>query len=202
MREKRLSSSQLLHGKISNALNAQVEKPLKGGASFSRTNRLLRLFWSVTWLLLCSWTPTPMHRFRVAVLKLFGAQIAWSAHVYGSARIWLPSNLSMGEHSCLGPYVNCYCMAPISLSDFAIVSQGSHLCSGSHDIEDPDFQLILKPIRILEGAWVASEAFVGPGVTIHASAVLGARGVLFKNAEANGVYVGNPAVFVRYRTQS
>ena len=106
----------------------------------------------------------------------------------------------MGEHSCLGPRVNCYSMASITLGKYAVTSQGAHLCTGMHDIEDADFQLSAKPIVLEERAWVAAEAFVGPGVTIHQGAVLGARGVLFKDAEAYGVYVGNPAALVRYRS--
>jgi putative colanic acid biosynthesis acetyltransferase WcaF len=90
-------------------------------------------------------------------------------------------------------------MASITLEQHAVASQGAHLCTGLHDIEDPDFQLSARPIVLEERAWVAAEAFVGPGVTIHQGAVLGARGVLFKDAEAWGVYVGNPAVLIRKR---
>jgi putative colanic acid biosynthesis acetyltransferase WcaF len=42
-------------------------------------------------------------------------------------------------------------------------------------------------------AWVAAEAFVGPGVTVGEGAVLGARGVAFKALEPWTVYAGNPA---------
>lgn len=91
-------------------------------------------------------------------------------------------------------------MAPVRLESGAIVSQGAHLCAGMHDIEDPAFQLVVKPITIGLNAWIAAEAFVGPGVSIGEGAVLGARAVLFKSAEPNGVYVGNPAVLVKHRS--
>jgi putative colanic acid biosynthesis acetyltransferase WcaF len=90
-------------------------------------------------------------------------------------------------------------MAPVHLKLGAIVSQGAHLCAGMHDTEDPEFQLVVKPITVGENAWIAAEAFVGPGVRIGEGAVLGARTVLFKNAEPFGVYVGNPAVQVKKR---
>lgn len=57
-------------------------------------------------------------------------------------------------------------MAKIHLDDFAILSQGGRLCAGTHDIEDVHFQLKAKPITIHKHAWVASEAFVGPGVEV------------------------------------
>ncbi|MET3516156.1 acetyltransferase-like isoleucine patch superfamily enzyme [Pseudacidovorax sp. 1753] len=90
----------------------------------------------------------------------------------------------------------------IFIGDFAVVSQGAHLCAGSHDIEDENFQLITRPINIGPRAWVAAEAFVGPGVTVGASAVLGARGVAFKDLDGYGVYVGNPAKKIKSRVKN
>lgn len=180
-------------------LDSEVTRPTQGGASYSLKHRGIRIVWMLCWKLLASWTPAPLHRWRIALLKLFGAEVDWSAHVYGSTKIWLPRNLTMGKHACLGPKVNCYSMAMISLEEYAIVSQGAFLCAGTHDVDDQYFQLIAKPILIQTAAWVAAEAFVGPGVTIGAHSVVGARCVAFKNTEANGIYVGNPAKLVRQR---
>jgi putative colanic acid biosynthesis acetyltransferase WcaF len=160
---------------------------------------LIRAVWIVTWGLFASWTPAPLHRWRVWLLNVFGANVHPTAHVYGSARVWYPPNLTMAAHSCLGPRVNCYSMAEIRLEEFAVVSQGSHLCAGDHDIEDPDFQLLVKPIMLEAHVWIAAEAFVGPGVTVGESAVVGARAVLLKDAEPRGVYAGNPAQLLRHR---
>lgn len=90
-------------------------------------------------------------------------------------------------------------MAPIHLKAGAIISQGTHLCAGMHDITDEHFQLICKEIVVGERAWVAAEAFIGPGVAIGDAAVVGARGVVFKSIEPGSVYVGNPARFLRMR---
>lgn len=173
--------------------------PTEGGASYSFSQRLQRLAWNVVWTMLASWTPAPMHRWRVFLLRLFGAQVHPTSHVYGSAKIWLPQNLIMGPYACLGPRVNCYCMAPIRLDDHAIVSQGAHLCAGTHDVDDEYFQLIAKPIVVESYAWIAAEAFIGPGVTIGKHSVLGARSVLFKDTVSNGIYAGNPAKLIRQR---
>ena len=181
-------------------LDARESKPIEGGPSFSLGHRLFRAAWNVAWLLLAAWTPAPLHRWRIGLLNLFGARVHATAHVYGSARVWYPPHLEMDVGSCLAPGVRCYCMAPISLGRHATVSQGAHLCAGMHDIEDPEFQLVVKPITVGANAWVAAEAFVGPGVCVGEAAVLGARGVLFKSAEPHGVYVGNPAVFVKHRS--
>lgn len=90
-------------------------------------------------------------------------------------------------------------MAPTHLGVGAIVSQDSDLCAGTHDIDDKDFQLIVKPIFIGEGAWVAAGAFIGPGVSIGKFSVIGARSVVFFDTDSYGVYVGNPATKIRQR---
>src|SRR5690606_13305541 len=94
---------------------------------------------------------------------------------------------------------HCYSMASIRIGADAVVSQRAHLCAGTHDVDDPHFQLKAMPIEIGAGAWVATEAFVGPGVVIGRGAVLGARGVTVKNLDSWGIYAGNPARFIRSR---
>ena len=180
-------------------LDARQSRPLEGGPTFSLRHRAFRAVWGVTWLLLASWTPPPLHRWRNLLLRLFGARIHPTARVYASVKIWYPPNLVMHAHASLGPGVNCYCMDTITVGEKAVVSQGAHLCCGTHDLADPDFQLQTRPIAISAGAWVAADAFIGPGVTIGQSAVIGARAVLFKHADALGVYAGNPARLIKQR---
>jgi putative colanic acid biosynthesis acetyltransferase WcaF len=183
-----------------NVLKARDYKSGMSGPCFTLSNRLLRATWNVMWILLAAWTPPPMHAWRRMVLRLFGAKVASTARVYGSARIWNPRNLEMAEFSCIGPRVNCYSMAKISFGPYALASQGAHLCAGTHDIYDPNFQLVVKPIVLSAKAWVAAEAFVGPGVTVGEGAVLGARAVTFSDLKPWTIYTGNPARELKTRT--
>lgn len=171
------------------------------GVSFSARHRLYRAIWNATWLLLAAWTPPPLHGWRAMLLRMFGARIGPGARIYGSARIWYPPNLEMGANAVLGWRVNCYNQGRIVLEDHAVVSQFAHLVSGTHDIDDPGFQLRTHPIRIGRNAWVAANAFVGPGVTIGEGAVLGAAGVAFNDLEPWTVYGGNPARVIRPRAK-
>ncbi|KKC38910.1 acetyltransferase [Devosia epidermidihirudinis] len=167
--------------------------------SFPFSDRLYRSTWSLVWLLLAAWTPPPFHRWRCLLLKAFGAEIALDCRVYGSARIWSPKNLRMDRNAVLGRHAQCYCMAPIHIGENAIISQFAQLVTGTHDIDQPGFRLIARPITIGADAWIAAKAFVGPGVTVGDGAVLGACAVTFKDLPARSVYVGNPARFIRHR---
>lgn len=182
-------------------LGAQNSSSFEGAPSFSLKHRLLRLTWIIVWKILASWTPPLCSRWRLFLLALFGAEVHPTANVYGSCRIWYPPNLKMAKYSTLGPNVNCYSMGNISLKEYAIVSQGAYLCTGTHQINSPEFQLYTRPIVIGANSWVCADAFVGPGVTVCDGAVLSARAAAFRDLDAWSVYQGNPAKFLKYRTK-
>jgi putative colanic acid biosynthesis acetyltransferase WcaF len=183
-------------------LDATTSGSRRGGPSFALRHRALRFAWGVTWGLLAAWTPAPLHRWRALLLRLFGAQLAGNVRVHGSARIWYPPHLAMEENTLIGQRAIVHNIAPIRICRGAIVSQGAHLCTGTHDIDDPSFQLVASPILIGANAWVAAEAFVGPGVVLGEGAVLGARSVAVRDIAAWEVHAGNPARLIRMRLTS
>lgn len=162
-------------------------------------NRVRRLLWGVVRLLIYRPTPVYMHRWRCSVLRAFGATVHERAFPYPDAKIWAPWNLVMGSGSCLGPNVDCYNVAPVHLGCDVTVSQRSHLCTASHDYNDPKFPLTGAPIVIGDGAWIAADAFVGPGVRIGERAVVLARSVIVNDVEPSAVMGGNPARHLRDR---
>jgi putative colanic acid biosynthesis acetyltransferase WcaF len=176
-----------------------VASPIRGGPTFSLRHRLLRLGWRTAWVILAKWTPPPAHAWRGFLLRLWGADVARTARIYGNVVVWWPPHLSVGEHASLGPGVICYNVATIRLEPFAIVSQRTHLCAGTHDCDDAAFPLRARAITIGAHAWVAAEAFVGPGVKVGEGAVLGARGVAMRDLADWTIYGGNPATPLRSR---
>ena len=180
--------------------SSAAENIFSGAPSFSLRNRLLRAVWVVVWTVFASWTPPPLHGWRVFLLRAFGAKIGTGCRVYRSVRVWYPPHLVMGRQSVMGPRVICYNQGLITIGERSIISQGAHLCTGTHDINDPSFQLLVRPISIGAGAWIAAEAFVAPGVTCGERAVLGARAVAFADLEPDFVYRGNPAVKIKPRS--
>jgi putative colanic acid biosynthesis acetyltransferase WcaF len=171
------------------------------GPTFTLRNRSKRAAWQIFRLLFFRFSPAPCHRYRLWLLILWGAKasIRSRAHVYPDARIWAPWNLELHDYATIGPRVNCYNVCKVIVGRRAIVSQGAYLCTASHDYEDPDFPLYGEPIRLSADSWVCAEAFVGPGVTVHEGAVLGARAVAMKDLDAWKVFAGNPAICLKQR---
>lgn len=181
------------------ALRAQAILDARWNANFSIRHKALRAVWGVVWLVLASWTPPPMNGWRRALLRAFGAQIANSVVVRRGAKIWYPPNLRMLPHSVMADGVICYNMAPITIGENSIVSQRAVLCGGTHDFTLASNPLQVRPIEIGANVWIASEAFIGPGVTVPEGCVIGARAVVFGRLEPWTVYAGNPAQPVKRR---
>jgi putative colanic acid biosynthesis acetyltransferase WcaF len=171
--------------------------------SFSLSNRVARALWGVVWLLLFRPSPRPLQAWRRLLLRLFGARLGEHVNVHASVRIWAPWQLTIGNRVGIASGVSLYNMAPMAIGDHCVVSQGAHLCGGSHDIDSPNFQLVAKPITLENHVWVCADAFVGLGVTIAEGCVLGARAVAVKSiADPWTVWAGNPAVVKRMRKRN
>lgn len=166
---------------------------------FSIGHRILRLVWGMVWRLFGSWTPAPFNRWRLFLLRLFGARLHPTAQVRGTARVWYPPNLTMQAHSTIGAEAEIYNMAPVVIGENSIVSQRAYLCGGTHDFTRASNPLITRPITIGPNVWVAADAFIGPGVTVPEGCVIGARAVVTGRLEPWTVYVGNPARAIKRR---
>ena len=168
--------------------------------ALSRKHQVIRMLWSVVWRVLARPLPRSVgSRWKRWLLRLFGAKIASTAIVYSSAKVYYPANLVMDDYSCLASDVDCYNVAPIHIGANSTVSQGTYLCTASHDITNPLNPLITAPIVIADQAWIGAKAFIGMGVIIGQGAVVGATASVYKNVEPWTVVGGNPAKFIKKR---
>lgn len=169
------------------------------GPSFSLQNRVARVAWSIVYNLFFKYSPKPFHRWRAFLLRCFGATVGRGVHIYPDVSIWAPWNLTLGDECGVANGTILYSQGHISLGKRAVVSQGAHLCAGTHDYTHPGFPLITKPIHIGDHAWIAAEVFVHAGVTVGEGAVIGARSVVQKDMPAWMVCGGHPCKPIKDR---
>jgi len=171
--------------------------------SVSLSTKVQRILWNITAAILFRPFVTGVFRiWRIALLKIFGAQVEWDANVYASSRIWAPWRLRMGHRTCLGPETICYNQDWVVLEDDAIVSQYSFLCTASHDTEKQNTamgSLIIAPITLKQRSWVGSRAYIGLGVTVGEDSIVGATASVYKDVEPETIVGGNPAKILRRR---
>lgn len=162
--------------------------------------QLYKIFWMITWTLMIRPFPrASASKLEIALLRLFGAKIGKRCNIYSSAKILVPYNLVLGDNVTLADRLLIQNTALVEIRSNSIISQGTYLCAGTHNIYKKTFDTIRKPIIIGEDVWIAAECFIGPGVTVANGAVVGARAVVFKDVESWMVVGGNPAKPIKKR---
>ncbi len=145
------------------------------------------------------YSPRPFFGWRSLMLTMFGANVGENVHVYPSAIIYMPWNLTIGKDSSIGEFAYIYNLGKISIGNCVTISQRVHLCAGTHDYNSAELPLIKLPVVVEDSAWICADAFVGPGVKIGKGSVIGARAVVMKDVGDWDVMVGNPAKKIKTR---
>lgn len=165
----------------------------------TRGNRILGFWWFIVRASLFRCSPISASGWRNMLLRIFGAKVARSAVVSPSAVVDYPWNLTLGEGVVVCDHVIINCMGEVRIEDKTRISQYAHICAGTHEYQRPDMRIEPRPITLGRDVWIAADAFVGPGVHIHDSALLAARSAAFHDLPAGMICVGEPARPVKVR---
>ncbi|SMX29584.1 Galactoside O-acetyltransferase [Pelagimonas phthalicica] len=165
----------------------------RASRKWTRRELAERVLWSVLGHPIFRLSPRPLWGLRNGLLRLFGAKIGQQVRLHPTVKITIPRHLTIADGVGIGDGAILYALGQITIGTNATISQGAHLCAGTHDFRDPTMPLLKLPITIGDGAWICAEAFVGPNVTIGAMSVVGARCVAMKDVPPNAIMAGNPA---------
>jgi putative colanic acid biosynthesis acetyltransferase WcaF len=169
------------------------EQKSRYDSPWSPREKAAMLLWQICWAFFCAWTPKPLNPWRLLWLRAFGTKIEGRPFVHQRARIALPWNLILHDRACLGDRANAYSLGPIELHEASTVAQEAYLCTGTHKFESPTLALQTAPISIGANAFVCARAFILPGVTVGARAIVGAGAVVTRDVAPDSRVAGNPA---------
>lgn len=155
--------------------------------------------WWIVQSTLFAFSPQFMYGWRRWLLRLFGADIGKKVIIRPTARITYPWKVKVGNYSWIGDDVVIYSLGEVYIGDNVVISQRSYLCTGSHDYNSRNFDIFSKPIVVKDKAWLATDVFVAPGLTIGRGAVVGARSSVFSDLPEMTICVGYPAKPVKQR---
>ena len=133
------------------------------------------------------------------IRRRFGAKVGKRVLLRPSVKVTYPWKVSIGDFAWIGDDVVLYSLGEIVIGEHAVVSQRSYLCAADHDATQPSFPIRARKVVVEEQAWVATDVFIAPGVTIGAGAVIGARSSVFKDMPAGMVCFGSPCVSIKRR---
>ena len=178
---------------MQNLSNFQLPQRFRGRSAITT-----QLWWLVQATFFgCS--PQFMYGWRRWLLRLFGAQIGKNVLLRPTMKSTYPWKISIGDFAWIGDDVVLYSLGEIQIGTNAIISQRSYLCTGDHDYTKPNFPIHAKKIVVEAEAWIATDVFIAPGVTIGTGAVIGARSSVFKDMPAGMVCLGSPCVPIKKR---
>ena len=162
-------------------------------------SRLVEVLWCfVRWAFIDTALPWP-YAIKRGWLRLFGASIGKGVVIRTRVYVHYPWRLTVGNHCWIGDGSQLLSIARIKMEDHSALAHEVYLAAGGHDIQSATMAPRNEPITIKSGTWIASRAFVGPGVTVHENVVIAAGAVVMKDVEPGVVVAGNPAKVIRQR---
>ena len=160
---------------------------------------LVRGLWFVVNRIFLNSYLLPSYKLKRLLLRSFGARIGKGVVIKPKVNIKYPWKLEVGAHSWIGEGVWIDNLDQVSICDQVCISQGALILSGNHNYIKPEFDLMVKPIKIEDGAWIGARSMVTQGVTVGEEAILSVMSCASTKLEAGGIYRGNPAELVGRR---
>lgn len=144
-----------------------------------------------------AWVPSS--KFKVAILRLFGAKIGRGVNIKPHVKVKFPWRLIIHDYVWLGEHCWIDNLDLVTIESHCCISQGTYFCTGNHNWSKLNFNLITGEIYIEQGSWVGAKAIVGPNVRIGKGAVLTMGSVATKVLEPMTIYGGNPCQLIKKR---
>lgn len=134
-------------------------------------SRLAELIWLIfSGLFVNTWLPGS--NWRRFLLRAFGAKIGVGVIIKPHVKVKFPWRLIVGDYTWIGEYVWIDNLADVTIGSNSCLSQGSYLCTGSHDWNDSCFALITKPIIVEDSCWLGAFSRLAPGTVVEKGAIL------------------------------
>jgi putative colanic acid biosynthesis acetyltransferase WcaF len=138
---------------------------------------------------------------KCMLLRLFGAKVGTGVIIKPRVNIHFPWKLYIGNDVWIGEEAFLLNFEMLTVGNDVCISQRAFLCGGNHDFRIPEMPYRNGPITLMDGSWIGASVFVSPGVTVGTDSVITAGSVVTGNITANGIFKGNPVVYVKRRWQ-
>ena len=120
--------------------------------------------------------------------------IQMGVRVYAPWKITIGNNCSIGHNSLLDGRRGIRIGNNVDMAGYV------RIFTLGHDLDDPAYKTIGKPVSIEDDASIFTGAYILPGITIGRGTAVALGSVVTKDTEPWGVYGGNPAKKIKMRS--
>lgn len=129
---------------------------------------------------------------RLESLRRRGAKIGQLTSVSRSDIEGRISKLSIGANCGIGR-IMIQLHDSVEIGNHVVINDSARLLTGTHDTRSAGWELLTRPIRIGDYAWIATGAVILPGVEVGRGAVVAAGAVVSQSVMPLQIMAGNPA---------
>jgi acetyltransferase-like isoleucine patch superfamily enzyme len=130
---------------------------------------------------------------RPLLYRVCGFAVHRSATLQGGVRFFHVGRLQVGEGSLVNRGVVLDNRAGITIGRQVSIAHDARIYTLGHDVHDPQFTPLGKPVRIDDHAVIFAAAMIMPGVHLGEGAVVMAGAVVTKDVPPLRMVGGNPA---------
>lgn len=143
------------------------------------------------------------NRVRTTLVRAAGISIGSGSAIMGALYITGPGPvglLSIGDGTYVSGWLHVDLGASVVIGNRVHFGQGVTLLTMDHEIgptEERCGRLVAAPIRVDDGAWIASHVTILPGVSVGRGAIVAAGALVAADVAPDTMVGGVPAKFVR-----
>lgn len=143
----------------------------------------------------------PLHHIRRFFYRLSGMKIGKGSALHMGIIFYNPHNISIGKDSIIGENSILDGRDRLTIGNHVDIASEVMIYNAQHDISDPYFTAISKPVVIDDYVFIGPRAIILPGVTIGKGAVVGAGAVVTKDIAPFVIVGGVPAQIIGERKE-
>jgi len=141
----------------------------------------------------------PFHLFRRLLYRLAGMKIGKGTSIHTGLHLYDPHNITIGNDTIIGEQAVLDGRDTLRIGDHVALATGVMIYNSQHDIQNPTFKAISKPVIIDDYVFIGPRVVILPGVHIGKGAVVGAGAVVTKDVPERSIVGGVPAVEIGKR---
>lgn len=144
----------------------------------------------------------PFHFWKKFICFLFGIKIGRHSTLCSRIRFLGIGNCTIGNRSIINQCCTIDNRSKLEIGSNVSIAANSAIWTRGHDVNNNNFKITSKPVFIDDYVCIFSNCTILPGVNLQKGCVVYPGSVVFKSFSEDSIIGGNPAKFIKYRTNN